>query len=136
MTAVNNLLDKYREVCAITSDSALADSLKITRQGVHQWRKGLAWPSEDHVIAMAKAINEPAERWFVAISAERASPAGRKIWLKLLQAAATIAGAFVLLRHGVDAHGAAAFFLSPVYIMRNWHWCLSSPSRRVPQSGV
>lgn len=91
MSAVNILLDKYREARAIASDSALADSLHMSRQAVHQWRKGLSWPSEDHVIAMTKAINEPAERWFVAISADRASPAGRKIWMKLLQAAALVA---------------------------------------------
>lgn len=91
MSAVNNLLDKYREARSIASDSALADSLHMSRQAVHQWRKGLSWPSEDHVIAMAKALDEPAERWFVAISADRASPAGRKIWMKLLQAAAAVA---------------------------------------------
>lgn len=119
MTAVNSLLDKYREVCAITSDSALADSLKLTRQGVHQWRKGLSWPSEDHVIAMAKAIGEPAERWLASISMDRASPTAKKYWLKLLQAAAAFATAFLLLRHGIDAHGAAAFAFPLVYIMRN-----------------
>ncbi len=90
MSAVNNLLDKYREARSIASDSALADSLRMTRQGVHQWRKGLSWPSEDHVIAMANAIGEPAERWFVAINADRASPAARKVWLRLAQAAAVI----------------------------------------------
>lgn len=63
----------------------------MTRQGVHQWRKGMSWPSEDHVIAMANAIKEPAERWFVAINADRASPAARKVWLRLAQIAAMIA---------------------------------------------
>lgn len=113
MTVVNNLLDKYREVCSIKSDSALADSLKLTRQGVHQWRKGLSWPSEDHVITMAKAINEPAERWLASISMDRASPTAKKYWLKLLQAAAAVAGAFLVLQHGQDVHSVAAFVLSP-----------------------
>lgn len=119
MNAVNKLLDMYRESCSLPSDSALAESLKLTRQGVHQWRKGTSWPSEEHIIAMAKAINEPAERWFVAINADRAGPEGRKVWLRLAQIAATVAGVYLLLRQGIDAHSTAAFVLSPVYIMRN-----------------
>lgn len=123
MNAVNKLLDMYRESCSLASDSALAESLKLTRQGVHQWRKGTSWPSEEHIIAMAKAIGEPAERWFVAINADRAGPEGRKVWLRLAQVAATVAAVYLVLQHGVDAQGAAAFALSPVYIMRN----LASP---------
>lgn len=91
MSAVNNLLDKYRKACAIPSDSALAQSLHITRQGVHQWRKGTSWPSEDHVIRMAQAIDEPAEQWFVAISADRATPTARTVWLRLAQGTAAVA---------------------------------------------
>ncbi|MFK2904955.1 hypothetical protein ISP17_13420 [Dyella ginsengisoli] len=90
MSAVNNLLDKYRETCSLPSDSAVADSLHIKRQAVHQWRKGVSWPSEDHVLEMTKAMQEPAERWFIAISADRASPAARKVWLKLAQVAASL----------------------------------------------
>lgn len=112
MSAVNNLLDKYREACSLTSDSAVADRLKISRQGVHQWRKGLSWPSEDHVIAMAKAIDEPAERWFVEINADRASPAGRKIWLRLIQAAASIAAVYVFSRIDVHHEAVASIVLA------------------------
>lgn len=120
MNAVNNLLDKYREACSLTSDSALADSLKLTRQGVHQWRKGTSWPSEEHIIAMSKAIKEPAERWFVAINADRAGPEGRKIWLRLAQVAASIVAVYTAIHFGQEAHGATAFLLSPLYIMRNY----------------
>jgi len=123
MTAVNNLLDKYRKVCSITSDSALAESIGITRQGVHQWRKGISWPSEDHIITMAKRIDEPAERWFVAISADRATPEGRKLWLKLLQAAAALAAIYLFSRHSLDVYTAniamvfAAHNSGTLYIM-------------------
>ena|SRR5690349_9175016 len=102
MSAVNNLLDKYREKCSLLSDSALASSLHMSRQAVHQWRKGLSWPSEDHIIKMAAAINEPAERWFIAISADKATPAGRKIWLRLAQAAAAIVAMYAFSR--LDVH--------------------------------
>lgn len=111
MSAVNNLLDKYREACSLTSDSAVADSLHIKRQAVHQWRNGVSWPSEDHVLAMTKAMHEPAERWFIAISADRASPAARKVWLKLAQVAASLL--LVVTAAGsqrVDAHEISAGF--------------------------
>ena len=112
MSAVNNLLDKYREARSIASDSALAESLHITRQGVHQWRKGLSWPSEDHVIAMATAIGEPAERWFVAINADRASPAARKVWLRLAQAAAAFAMIYLFSRLNVHHDVVSALILA------------------------
>lgn len=96
MSAVNNLLDKYREACSLTSDSAVAESLKITRQGVHQWRKGAAWPSEEHIITMAKRIGEPAERWLASISMDRAPEPAKKYWLKLMQAAAVLSVALAL----------------------------------------
>lgn len=116
MSAVNNLLDKYREARSIASDSALAESLRITRQGVHQWRKGLSWPSEDHVIAMANAIGEPAERWFVAINADRASPAARKVWLRLAQAAAAFAVIYLFSRLDVQTTGENLAFLPLAFI--------------------
>lgn len=122
MSAVNNLLDKYREKCSLASDSALASSLHMSRQGVHQWRRGLSWPSEDHIIKMAAAINEPAERWFVAISADKASPAGRKIWMRLAQAAAAVVIMFTFGH--IDGHSTQATALAfaahnpgTVYIM-------------------
>lgn len=125
MSAVNNLLDKYREICSLPSDSAAADSLGVKRQALHQWRKELSWPSEEHIMAMAKAINEPAERWFVQIAADRASPTARKVWLKLAQAAAAIA---LLVCSGSPtkaigyttgpAIGDTNAQITPVYIMR------------------
>lgn len=91
MNAVNNLLDKYRKVCALPSDSAAADALHIKRQAIHQWRKGIAWPSEDHVIGMANAIGDAPEKWLLQVTADRASPTARKVWLRLAQTAAIIA---------------------------------------------
>lgn len=119
MSAVNNLLDKYRNMCLLPSDSAVADALGIKRQAVHQWRKGTSWPSDDHTIHMAAQINEPPERWLLAIQVDRASQKARPFWLKAMKSAAAMATIFVLLRHGADVHSIAAFFLSPVYIMRN-----------------
>lgn len=68
--------------------------------------KGASWPSDDHVITMATAIKEPAEDWFVAIHAERTSPATCQVWLRLasrLNHAVAIA-LIALTAHGWWAH--------------------------------
>lgn len=90
MTAVNNLLDKYREAKGLTSDSAVADSLKLTRQGVHQWRKGLSWPAEESVIAMAQAVDEKPEMWLASIGMDRAPVKAKRYWERLISAAAML----------------------------------------------
>jgi hypothetical protein len=116
MNAVNNLLDKYRETCSLPSDSAAAESLHIKRQALHQWRKGIAWPSEDHVIEMAIAIGEAPEKWLVQVSADRASPSARKVWLRLAatgKAAAGIALAILAYKHFGHDGAAEAFFATP-----------------------
>lgn len=125
MSAVNNLLDMYRETCSIASDSAMADALHVTRQGVHQWRKGLAWPSEDHIIAMAKAIGESPSTWLPLIAADRAkNPEARQVWLRLAKTAAAIAVTLSFGRLDVQAETAYHASLtagqsSSVDIMRN-----------------
>lgn len=128
MTAVNSLLDKYRESCSLASDSALADSLKIKRQAVHQWRKGLSWPSDDHVVAMAVSAGDPPERWLISISLDRATKAAKPFWLKALKAAASffIVASFGLLNvQTVHAESAVSAAYNPgtLYIMstcRKW----------------
>lgn len=111
MSAVNNLLDKYREACSLTSDSAAADSLGIKRQALHQWRKGLSWPSEDHIVEMATKIGDAPEKWLVSVSIDRAPPKARKYWMKLPQAAAGLLLAVGLMpaAHAQIATKAASF---------------------------
>jgi len=83
VNAVNRLLDKYRETCSLPSDMALATSLGIKRQSVHAWRHGTAWPSDEHIHAMASAIGEESMSWLIPIHAERASGPVKKDWLQL-----------------------------------------------------
>jgi transcriptional regulator with XRE-family HTH domain len=120
MNAAINLLEKYKKACSLTSDNACSASLGVSRQAVSKWRNGENHPDADIIEKMCTATGEPLRHWLPLVEAERArSPAVRKVWLRLAQAAAMMAGAFLLLRHGIDAHGVAAFALSPVYIMRN-----------------
>lgn len=120
MSASINLLDKYKKACSIASDNACASSLGVGRAAVSKWRNGTGHPEADLIERMCEATGEPLARWLPLIEAERArSPGARRAWLRLAQVAATVAGVYLVLRHGIDAHNATAFMLSPLYIMRN-----------------
>jgi transcriptional regulator with XRE-family HTH domain len=91
MSATIKLLDKYKQVCSLSSDSACADSLGVTRGAVHLWKKGSSHPDAVSVEKMCNAIKEPLRSWLPLIEAERAhSPAAKKVWLRLAQAAAGV----------------------------------------------
>ena len=126
MNATIKLLDKFREVCLLPSDNACAVRLGVTRSTVSLWRLQKGHPDADSVERMCSATNEPLAKWLPLIEAERArSPAARKVWLRLAQAAAMMAGAYLLIQHQIDGQTTAAFALSPLYIMRNCGWPLS-----------
>lgn len=92
MTDSIRLLDKFCEVCKHESDSAAARALKVQPSAVNNWRHGRAKPSAEAVERMCTAIGEPLRSWLPLIEAERArTPADRKVWLRLAQAAAAIA---------------------------------------------
>jgi transcriptional regulator with XRE-family HTH domain len=138
MSSANKLIDKWMKVCSIKTQTEAARRLgKSGSATLSNWRSGYAKPDDESIALMCEQCGEDAAQWIGKLHLEfEESPRLRKVWLRLAQAAAVMAGAFLLLGHGLDVHGAASFALSPLYIMRNWHWCLSSPSRRVPQSGV
>lgn len=85
------LLDKYSEICKHASDSAAARALKVQPSAVNNWRHGRSHPDAESVERMCLAINEPVARWLPLIEAERArSPAAKRVWLRLAQAAAVV----------------------------------------------
>ncbi|MHA6203486.1 helix-turn-helix domain-containing protein [Dyella soli] len=92
MTATLTLLDKYKVASSITSDNACAVSLGVSRQAVSKWRNGENHPDADIIEIMCTATGESLAHWLPLIEADRArSPAVRKVWLRLAQAAAVIA---------------------------------------------
>lgn len=134
MNYTNKLLDMYRKSCSISTDMAAAESLGLGRSAVSGWRHGNRHAEADAVEKMCKATGEPVEKWLHLIEAERArTPAAAKVWLRLAQAAATIAGAFLLLRQGVDAHTMTALIFASPYTLCEIVYCwLSSLSRYKP----
>ena len=91
MNATIALLDQYKAATAITSDNACAQSLGLGRSAVSKWRNGEGHPDADMVAAMCDATGQSLAHWLPLIEAERArTPAARKAWLRLAQAAAII----------------------------------------------
>jgi transcriptional regulator with XRE-family HTH domain len=82
-STTEQLLDKYALACSLTSDNQLAAALGIKRQSVHQWRKGQAFPSEEHIYTMAMMIDNEPTKWLVAIHADRSSGPVKKEWVQL-----------------------------------------------------
>jgi len=121
MNFSNQLIETYKRHLSLTSNTAVGEKLGVKQQTVSMWVHGKSHPNAEAIAAMCKATGEPLSKWLPLIEAERCRTEGdRKVWLRLAQAAAAIAAAFLMLRHGVDTHAVSAFVFSPVYIMRNY----------------
>lgn len=91
MTASTALVDKYKKACSLASDNACAASLGVSRSAVSLWRNGKGHPEADSIERMCIATGESVAHWLHLIEAERArTPAARKVWLRLAQAAASL----------------------------------------------
>lgn len=116
MTAINKLLDKYKETCSIASDNALGECLGIRRQAVHQWRKGQSWPSDEHIVELASKTNQDPAAWMAAIHAERVTGKARAAWMKAAQRLGYAAAVIIIFSalmpttvHAATLHGAEHF---------------------------
>ena len=117
MSATIKLLDTYKKVCLVRSDSEAAQRLGVTRGAVHLWKKGSSHPDVISIEKMCIAIGEPTQRWLPLIEAERAhSPAAKSVWLRLAQAAASIA--MIYLSSHLDGQ-TIMYAFTPLYIMRS-----------------
>lgn len=107
MTAVAQLLDKVRNTCSLPSDAALAERLGITRQTIHCWRHGIAFPNEDHVARMAGMAHEDPGAWLLKVKAESSTGAAGKAWAALAKRLGA-AAAVLLMVGGLAPSPAAA----------------------------
>lgn len=108
MNNTNKLLDNYKKVCLLASDNAAAERLGLTRATLSGWRHEKSHANAEAVEKMCTAIGEPVRQWLPLIEAERArTPADRKVWLRLAQAAASIATVAIMMHIGTDAENLA-----------------------------
>jgi transcriptional regulator with XRE-family HTH domain len=125
MNASNKLLDKYAETCGTSKDTDIAARLHVSKQAVSGWRNAKAHPNADAVEKMCREIGEPLRTWLPLIEAERArTPADRKVWLRLAQAAAAIVTLYLISRLNVQTDVVSALVLfsrnpGTLYIMSN-----------------
>jgi transcriptional regulator with XRE-family HTH domain len=131
MSAVAELLDKYKKARSIPTDMALAENLGKTRALVSAWRAGKAQPQLLEVEKMCQATGEDEGLWLTLLAAERAeTPAARTSLLRMVDLAKRYGHAACLaLALGVVPHSAKAaehlqqlatsHEVAPVYIMRN-----------------
>jgi transcriptional regulator with XRE-family HTH domain len=91
MNNSNRLIDLYSQKLTLSTNQAVADRLNIQRPTVSMWRSGKSHPDAVSVEKMCAALGEPLRQWLPLIEAERAhSPAAKKVWLRLAQAAAAV----------------------------------------------
>jgi len=116
MSSTNKLLDKFAKVCGHESEKAIAEALRVRQSAVSNWRHERAHANAEAVERMCTAIGEPLRHWLPLIEAERArTPADKKVWLRLAQAAAAFALVFVYSR--LDVHHDV--FASVLFASRN-----------------
>ena len=68
----NILVDKARDTCSPATYSALAVRLGVTRQQVHQWKKGLVPIAEHHLRSMCRMANLDVAEWWLAVQSDSA----------------------------------------------------------------
>ncbi|WP_260618748.1 helix-turn-helix domain-containing protein [Stenotrophomonas maltophilia] len=97
MSTSNELLDKVRAACNITSDMALAERLMVTRSLVSRWRAGDK-PIPDERIAQLCAMGKlDGPLWIAMIHAERAQSATERALWRLMLDRMSAAAAVVAL---------------------------------------
>jgi len=128
------LLDKYREVCSITSDNQAAIRLGISRGTISAWRHERNHAEPESVEAMAKAVGFDVEEWVLRVQADREgqlNPKRAQVWLRCAQRiSGTAAGIALTLglavytpkSEALSAPASSATITAPVYIMRILGW--------------
>lgn len=66
------LVDKARDTCSPATYAALAVRLGVSRQNVHQWKKGTAPVAEHHLRSMCRMAGLDAAEWWIAVQADSA----------------------------------------------------------------
>ena len=116
MNASNQLIALYRATLSLTTNQSVADKLSVKQPTVSMWLNDKSHPDAESIEKMCTAIGEPLRKWLPLIEAERArTPAARKVWLRLAQAAASFA-ALALIMKGHNGHAIETAFLMPTCI--------------------
>lgn len=98
MNHTNKLLDIYMEKMQITTATAVAARLGVTRPAVSNWRAMTSHAEPELVSKMAKACGLDAEEWALRVQADREiKPDRKQVWLRCANRLASIAAAFAMI---------------------------------------
>lgn len=127
MNHTNKLLDIYMERMQLTTATAVALKLGVTRPAVSNWRAMTSHAEPELVSKMAKACGLDPEEWALRVQADREiKPERKQVWLRSAQRLAAAATAFTLIFgllnvQTIQAQGVTSFSRNPgtLYIMSN-----------------
>lgn len=85
MPGLDALLDNARKARSLSSDNALAAHFGLHRQAVSKWRNGEAWPSKEHIEALAELAGMDAGEWLLRVDYLRSDGGVRRSYGKLMK---------------------------------------------------
>ena len=105
----------------LDSTRKLGEALGVSHVTVTKWLHGVDCPTFENAAALATMAGLPPVSTAAEVRLNSSKDAARhRSLLKSMAAlAASLVAVYTAIRFGSDFHGAAAFVLSPVYIMRN-----------------
>jgi transcriptional regulator with XRE-family HTH domain len=110
MIAANKLIDKAKALCEGDSYAALARSLNVTPQTVHQWKNGDVPLPTERIVEIAKIARVPIDEWVMLILTDQSKGEARKalegITRRLGYAAAVVLCVMGLAGGAAPAHSA------------------------------
>lgn len=99
MDTLTKLLDKARDACSPSNDSALARKLRVKPSAISNYRTGVSLPKPALAERLARIAGEDPAPWVLMIEAERAaerSPDDAATWSRIAKRLAAAAGILML----------------------------------------
>lgn len=116
MFDLDQLLDDAKKSAAIPSDYALAKAIEVTKQTISAYRKGTAFPNDDHLADLATlAKRDPLLTIAEARLSRSRKDSGRKAWRRIIAAVAAKGASPSAFSSGLDN----PLFENGISVLRN-----------------
>jgi transcriptional regulator with XRE-family HTH domain len=127
MKDIKHYLDECISSGRCTNDREIADELKVTKQAISSWRRGISAPNDEQAINLARLVRKPEIELMAEAAAARAkTPEARKYWEKIAKYSATVAsvGAIVIsslcVTYPTESRASSTHAPTPIFIMLSW----------------
>lgn len=86
MSTTTDLLDRYKALKKLGSDSDVARALSVKPSTISNYRQGVRHGAPEFIRDVAIALGEKPEPWVLRVEIERSlTPETRKVWQEILQ---------------------------------------------------